>query len=97
MFPDLSGRGILVKARESLERVRAGASKETMKETDELLGRLEVKTEPSFAVRSGSEEVARFEQQMGRLDAELDEFLKGKDQKILAEAQASIEKQFGKG
>jgi hypothetical protein len=68
------------------------------KQTDEVFGRMGIETKPTFAQKTGGHRAARFEQSESAKNAEIAAILKGQDEKILKEAQKSIEKEFaGKG
>ena len=96
LFPAISDRAMLNKARDILSESRkvTPAAAKTAKETGEVLKRAGVRTEPTFAQRTGSQRAASFEQSMSAKDRELLEILKGKDAQINKEASDFLESQF---
>ena len=96
MFPSMSDRGMLLKAKEALEQVREPSkiSTQTGKETEAILRRTGIKTQPTFAQKTGSPKAASFEQSMAAKDAELANILKGQDAEINSEMMTAIQKQF---
>jgi hypothetical protein len=94
LFPNISNREMMVKAKESLQRVREGASPETIAESERVLKELDVKTPASFSQVSGSQKSARQEAALTRKYAELDDMLQQRDKSILEEGKTGVEKQF---
>jgi hypothetical protein len=98
LFPSLSNEGMVLKAKEMLGKIRAGASAETTAKTAALKKRLDIKTDFSFAQKTGLTKAAAHEQSMAAKDAELMQFLKSQDEQILKEASSGVEAKFvGKG
>lgn len=88
-FPALSHNAIMLKAKELLEATRKGASPEVTKETDELLKRANIKTQPTFAQRTGSKASAAAEQTAARTGENM-EILAARESKIKQEALENV-------
>ena len=95
-FPTLSDKGILLKAQAELNKIRelTPEAEKTIIKTEELIKRAGIKTEPTFAQKTGGQKAAVFEQSAAAKDREIAEILKGKDAQINQEALSAIEKQF---
>ena len=100
MFPSLSDQGILLKAKEILQKARTATTESeayfatTEKETGELLTRTGIKEVPTHAQMTGKPSAGVFEQSAAAKDKELMEILKVKDANILKEAGENISKKF---
>ena len=96
LFPSLSNKGILTKARDILAKVRAeeGQMAKTTQETEKLIERTGIKTEPTFAQKTGSTKAAAHEQAVSAKDKEIMGILKGQDANINKEVMESLEAKF---
>lgn len=96
MFPSLSDRGILLKAKETLKTVRQETPviKKTAKETQELLKRTGVKEVPTYAQKTGGMKAGYHEQSVSAKNAELADILKMKDATITEQAGKHVSKRF---
>jgi len=86
LFPGISDAGIIKKAKQALLDIKAGNFEKPTKETDDILNALQVKTQPTFAQRTGSAKAASFEQSASAKDAALKHLLLQQDAHINAEA-----------
>lgn len=96
MFPSMSDKGMLNKARDVLKQVRSETPRtaEALKESGEIVKRADIKTPLTFAQRTGSSEAAFFEQSSAAKNAELGAILRGQDAQINKEAVDYIQRQF---
>lgn len=98
-FPSMSDAAILSKARQELESMRAMTPKmeSTTKTTEDVLKRLDIKTPPTFAQKTGSRTAAAYEQAVSAQDKEIGAILGVQDAQIKKEALGTIDKVLGTG
>ena len=96
MFPSLSDRGILLKAKETLKTIRqeTPVTAKTGKETEAILKRTGIKEVPTYAQRTGGIKAGYQEQSLASKNAELADILKIKDATIMKQAGKHIAKIF---
>jgi len=96
MFPKMSDRAIIKRAGDLLKEIREETPiiQKTGAQTRAVFKEMEIRTEPTFAQKTGSVRAAAQEQSAAAKNNELKEILKGRDAKINQEAQEYIEKQF---
>lgn len=97
LFPGLSDSAILKKARSILSDIRAGNFGEQTKESEKILKELKVKTQPTFAQKTGSTKAASFEHSAAAKDTVLKTILLEQDAKISNEAVQYIQKLHSTG
>jgi len=95
-LPAMSDKAILLEARDMLKKIRKESPgiQSTKEETEELLKRAGVKTEPTHAQLTGNVKSAALEKELASKDPQLKAFIEGKTALINREGSANIGKNF---
>jgi hypothetical protein len=96
LFPSLSDKGRLLKAREILKDMQGKTLEEqtTARKTDALFERLGIKRKPTPGQRTGAPQAVSFEQMQTSKKPEVKAVLDASDQEILTQGTESINRQF---